>query len=666
MIVLLVPLPFIFTFLFFFNRSEGSLRECFLKSFLVLLLFVAISTEFLSVLNSINYSALVAAWGLALLAAVFVWLWYSLNGPGTLFPARKDIKIKLSGIEWVGVGIIVFILGLTLLIAVLAPPNNFDSMTYHMARVAEWIQHQNVRFYPTNIPRQNHAMPLAEFSILHLQVLSRSDRYANLVQWTSFLVAIIVVSLITQEFGGSQTGQVYSGVLAATLPMAIVQSSSTQNDLVVGALCLGFAYFLLRVTKELKGVDIFFSAVVLGLALLTKGTAYIFCAGMGLGIGWGGLIKESKEGGGLELLGLLSVIVIGGLLVNTGHYFRNIGLYGLPISPANSRIVVDQLSIGNTFANLIRNIAIHLSTPFSGVNKVVSENIRGFLGQFGNHPSSTFGGTEFELQFFINDDFAGNFLHAVLFLLLIPVFTIMKQKDQNMKQYTIGLVFAIVLYSASIKWQPWGSRLHTPLFFFGIPLIGVLSSKNVFSKNLSAIFGVFFVLYSVPFIMINSTRPLIPFFEQDQDIITSRVKKYFSDRPKRYEQFSTVLSPFFKGRSVLHTDRLHLYFLGDSSMYWDYRGVMRTLESLHPEEVGFCVGSNDWEYPFWVLADRHASFGKPRFRHVGIENNTMALIQGEKSPPEYVLATKSSCMKINEQPYKVIFTSDAVKLLQKK
>lgn len=45
------------------------------------------------------------------------------------------------------------------LIAVIAPPTNEDSMSYHMARVRHWIQQQSVAHYPTHITRQLFSDP---------------------------------------------------------------------------------------------------------------------------------------------------------------------------------------------------------------------------------------------------------------------------------------------------------------------------------------------------------------------------------------------------------------------------------------------------------------------------------------------------------------------------
>ena len=72
----------------------------------------------------------------------------------------------------------------------------------HAHGPAEWIQRGSIDFYPTAIERQNYQPPLAEFAILHLQLLSGSDRFANLVQWFSFVVSIVLGHFIHDPTSG--------------------------------------------------------------------------------------------------------------------------------------------------------------------------------------------------------------------------------------------------------------------------------------------------------------------------------------------------------------------------------------------------------------------------------------------------------------------------------
>src|SRR5262245_35403163 len=168
-----------------------------------------------------------------------------------------------------------FIVSLTGLIALVAPPNTYDSMTYHLGRVVHWIQNHDVRPYPTNIDRQLYNPPWAEFAISHFHILSGGDRLANAVQWLSMLGSIVGVSLIAKQLGGSWDCQVLASLVALCLPMGILQASSTQNDYVVTFWLVCFAYYVFLILQVVQGPSSFWlqailAGISLGLALLTK------------------------------------------------------------------------------------------------------------------------------------------------------------------------------------------------------------------------------------------------------------------------------------------------------------------------------------------------------------------------------------------------------------
>jgi hypothetical protein len=64
------------------------------------------------------------------------------------------------------------------------------------------------------------------------------------------------------------------------------------------------------------------------------------------------------------------------------------------------------------------------------------------------------------------------------------------------------------------------------------------------------------------------------------------------------------------------------------------------------EEVGLCLGYDDYEYPVFVLVGRHASRGTPRFRHVGVVDLSKKKEKQGLPPPGLVVATK----RLDENP----------------
>lgn len=116
------------------------------------------------------------------------------------------------------------------LLLIVSPPNNWDSMTYHMSRVAHWIQNHSVAHYPTyNLPQLFHP-PFNSFTIMHLQILSGRDTFANLVQWWAMIGSIIGTSLIAKQLGAKERGQILAAVFCATLPLGILKEKKETID----------------------------------------------------------------------------------------------------------------------------------------------------------------------------------------------------------------------------------------------------------------------------------------------------------------------------------------------------------------------------------------------------------------------------------------------------
>src|SRR5437764_14297858 len=106
-------------------------------------------------------------------------------------------------------------------------------MMYHLARVSHWQQDASLAPYPTHILRQLYLQPGAEFVLLQLQILSGGDRLAGLVQWASMVGVLVGTSLLARDLGAHRPGALAASIVAASLPIGILEATSTQNDYVV-------------------------------------------------------------------------------------------------------------------------------------------------------------------------------------------------------------------------------------------------------------------------------------------------------------------------------------------------------------------------------------------------------------------------------------------------
>jgi hypothetical protein len=153
---------------------------------------VALSTEVMGFFHAIDRQSMVVFW----VVVLAVNLGLILRNRRAIW--RKFQKPQVDGaLAWGMLGVIVIYLGITFLVAIIAPPNTNDSMQYHMSRVMHWIVNRSVDFFPTPSDRQLWMPPFAEYAILHFQVLAGNDRFANMVQWMSmfkFIAASLMAS----------------------------------------------------------------------------------------------------------------------------------------------------------------------------------------------------------------------------------------------------------------------------------------------------------------------------------------------------------------------------------------------------------------------------------------------------------------------------------------
>lgn len=139
-------------------------RNTFLFSSLVWGLLVTVMTESLSAFKQIRFGSVLSGWIFVLLVFSGYFLRIIRKDRWT---GEQQKRRGLSLFDWFLLIYIALMITLVGFVAWISPPNNWDSMTYHMSRVMHWIQNQSVAHYPTHILRQLHMTPWSEYAILH-------------------------------------------------------------------------------------------------------------------------------------------------------------------------------------------------------------------------------------------------------------------------------------------------------------------------------------------------------------------------------------------------------------------------------------------------------------------------------------------------------------------
>jgi 4-amino-4-deoxy-L-arabinose transferase-like glycosyltransferase len=220
----------------------------------------------------------------AVLAAAAVLVWRRAGSPDPFAPLRLPVRLPpFREHPWVyllgGAVLLGALVGLALVF--LVPPNTVDSMTYHLARVGYWAQQGSFTPWPTNNPRQTSFPINAEIGLLWLQLFSRSERLAGLVQWFACLAAAGAVYATARGFGAARPAAFFSAAVWAALPQIVFQSTSTQNDLAATAFFALAVQFLLSAARGGRA-HLLLSALALGLAIGAKTTVALMLPALAL------------------------------------------------------------------------------------------------------------------------------------------------------------------------------------------------------------------------------------------------------------------------------------------------------------------------------------------------------------------------------------------------
>ena len=283
MAIILLLISFFFILLnlrILFNQKYNSI-EVLISTVLVFSTLIVLITEISSIFHILNYTTIFLFWASIILLNFYLLFIKKIIVKQIITMEFRKAKRKfkeLNILEKISLISICCILILIFIQGIVYPPNNWDSMTYHMARIPKWISHQSVSHYPTSISRQIYQPPFSEFVIMQFNLLSHSDYFSNSVQLFFLLFSVFPILLISDLLGLKKRFKLISIILLITLPEVILQASSTQNDIVVSFFILSSIYFAVKSIKEATFLNFIFLGLCVGLSVLTKGTAYIYLA----------------------------------------------------------------------------------------------------------------------------------------------------------------------------------------------------------------------------------------------------------------------------------------------------------------------------------------------------------------------------------------------------
>lgn len=536
----------------------------FLQSVVFAGTFATVLAESLSAAGLLTAGAVGLTWGLA----VIVVAWRAGRGrwrePVLLVASSWRKWFDRAGASgWAILFGFLAMLSVVLLVAIVSPPNTVDVQLYHAPRVLHWIQGHRLDHFSTAYLHQVWQPIWSELAVLQLRLLHGGEGLSNTVQWFAYAAAILAVAGTSRLLGAASWGGWLSAAFVASVPVVILQASSSKNDLVAGAWLACMVYFaLLSRMRHLTWGEALCLGLASGLGVLTKGTYLFFALPI---LAWAlvpFLTLRASAGRGPIALGLA-----GGLALNFPHWARNVEVFGSPVGPpqVTSGLLGSTVDPVVIVLRVVSNLAQNFVVPGGSIRLAVESLVIRLYEILGRDLAG------FRLpELWNHEDQAGNPIHlllaaAVLVLLVVGV----GRTPGPARGYAFLCLASYGLFSAGVRYDLTGVRYQIPWFVLCAPLVGAELSRRLPPWARRTAVGLF-LFASLPWILFNRTRPLVGW-------------------PPR-----TAVS------SVLVAPNGELLFANWRERQDPIESAAAAVRRTACTNVGLRIDSHDWEYPFWT------------------------------------------------------------------
>lgn len=420
------------------------------------------------------------------------------SGDGSEHQAKRNI-LSLLRLEYIAFAVIIMLCAVTLVSAIIHPSVNYDSQVFHLPRAFFWIQDGSVHNFPSHVGRQLYSGPYNAFTISQILLLSHGlDWLINIPQWLAYVGTIIVTALIAAELGLNKRWQTVAALLAATIPMSVLQAVTTQNDLTIAFWVAVSVYYVLRLIKDEKMSDWldtgFMLGISVGIAMLTKLSAAPTLLPFALMV----ILLKLRKKHFSNFIRVTAIVLSCILIICAGFFIRNaIDLEGdfLGMSaPENNVLNVETRSPRYLTVLMAKNLAYNFGSPSEIISGLITDSVAGFSSVLNvdvNDPDIELGtwGVH-NRHFFLSDDKSSP-VHSVLVLFTILAFAILliqsKRKQYNISyihiSYMVAIVVSFCITSISFRfWYFSTPRFLLPSLVIAMPIVAVVLHRIIQSR----------------------------------------------------------------------------------------------------------------------------------------------------------------------------------------
>lgn len=578
------------------KNFESDRLTAYIKSSICWTGYMYLLTEILSVPHILNQVTVAIGWVIFIIILLIVYL--RTRKKSTIIDELKAIKSFLFKEP-----ILVLIGGIALILAVVTIPYNWDSMTYHLARLNYWRQYQSVAHYSTNIIRQITSPVLSEFVNLNIYVLMRgNDIFLQLLQCFSFITNAVILYGIAAKLGCRKNLCFLSSFLFMTMPIAFGEALTTQVDQFAALWAFAVVYILLdyvdinkRFEFDKKTVlDTVFMSASIAFAYLAKPSVMFAILFFALWLLIVCFRRKEKVGIVLKLL-IFSVCTMGIILMP--EIGRNLYTFHALSDPiAGARQLIGRKNPRYVFMNFLKNFIWNLPNIYwqngsEQLTKFAYKMAEIFRVEI-NAPSISEDGKIFAMrlaQDYVQDTAINP---VIIFAMIIGVmlrFFRRKECENNRRThgYLAAAIVSFLFFCAVLRWEPYVTRYMLAYLGLLCPAVAIMiqefGEKKVSKKIYYALIGILIFVSSVEAIaMIGYHIEMARYDKADE----SRISGYF--------------------------------YWQSVSMYPAYLQMQSIVKENGYKNIGLITTEVSYDYPVFEMLEPYVD----KIEHVNVENVT--------------------------------------------
>jgi hypothetical protein len=479
--------------------------------------------------------------------------------------------------------------GFQLAITYYTPPNEWDSMTGHLNRILYFLQNGSFQhFIGTNWNIDTYPKSFSSIQVYPFLMSNWNEHFFKLPNLSAYWILFIGSYAILKRMQLSFISSFFCASLVLFIPISIIQSTSTDTDIVLAAYLIAYVYFLISYRFTQQTIYIYLSAIAFSIALSHKIT-FVFSF-LPLGVILFYVIKNTHFVSWQKSLRhlLIAYIMFIGLLTLPTGYISNYIHYGHPIGPKTTT-QHQSVERAGTLMNLVQHGSRNfIRYQFDLINldglrniepvETLQKSVKTIFQKIdkGLHLGLEKETTYTIIPFSFNRRFEfynGTPIYGIYFLLFVipAIFFLFKSKTETIyKYFFVAFVLHMLALSFTAAYDPWKGRYMLSSLVYLIPIVGNFLNRN--SLFQASKLGKSFLIISAVFISFSGLSSIL---------------------------FHLRALPFgaYQKPSIFKMSRMEALTISRP----DITEAYKKFESIVPENATVALGTinDDYEYPLW-------------------------------------------------------------------